>query len=60
MPDPDSGEIVEIDGLRVPKSALWEAEAVIMEWERGSDYRAAKEVVRIYRIIAAALNKAPA
>lgn len=56
MPDPDSGEIIEIDGLRVPKAALVEAQEVIFAWERGNDFRALREVVKIYRIIDEALR----
>lgn len=51
----DAPGLIEVDGLKIPKAALEEAEKVIFGWERGSSYRADKEVVRIYKIIASAV-----
>jgi hypothetical protein len=62
MSDKKTDEILEIDGLKIPRAALEAAEAVILEWERSSHYRADVEAVKIYKIISdglASVNRKP-
>jgi hypothetical protein len=51
-----ANETVEIDGLCVSKSALTEAELIIMGWAEGDDFRASREAVAVFRAISAGLE----
>jgi len=49
-------DMVEVEGLRLPRLVLWEAERILVGWCEAEECRADRDIIRIYRIVAEAVS----
>ena len=49
-------DMVEVEGLRLPRLVLWGAERILVRWCEAEECRADREIIRIYRIVAEAVS----